>query len=169
MPRHSPLSSQNWKPTSSLLPTDLSLSFLCFNQTHDYSACDFAGSVCACVGVFVYVCVCVWRVRVLKWVCLSAFVSALGSHEMGRHKLPIIIIIVIIIISTPRSGSVHSGPASWDYCDRVLPDELRVSSFPDRFPHYAWIAACVWWATVCIPWGIKKMGGRWGPGSRLDE
>ena len=24
--------------------------------------------------------------------CLSAFVSALGSHEMGRHKLPIIII-----------------------------------------------------------------------------
>ena len=29
---------------------------------------------------------------------LSAFVSALGSHEMGRHKLPIIIIIVIIII-----------------------------------------------------------------------
>ena len=25
--------------------------------------------------------------------CLPAFVSALGSHEMGRHKLPIIIII----------------------------------------------------------------------------
>ena len=31
----SPLSSQNWKPTSSLLPTDLSLSFFCFHQTHD--------------------------------------------------------------------------------------------------------------------------------------
>ena len=26
--------------------------------------------------------------------CLSAFVSALGSHEMGRHKLPIIIIVI---------------------------------------------------------------------------
>ena len=24
---------------------------------------------------------------------------------------------------------------------RVFPDELRVSSFPDRFPHYAWTAA----------------------------
>ena len=30
--------------------------------------------------------------------CLSAFVSTLGSHEMGRHKLPIIIIIIFIII-----------------------------------------------------------------------
>ena len=32
------------------------------------------------------------------WVCgcgmLICFVSALGSHEMGRHKLPIIIIIL---------------------------------------------------------------------------
>ena len=36
-----------------------------------------------------------------------------------------------------RSGSVHSGLASWDDCARVFPDELRVSSFPDRFPHYA--------------------------------
>ena len=27
--------------------------------------------------------------------CLSAFVSALGSHEMGCHKLPIIIINII--------------------------------------------------------------------------
>ena len=25
--------------------------------------------------------------------------------------------------------------------DRVFPDELRVSSVPDRFPHYAWAAA----------------------------
>ena len=29
----------------------------------------------------------------------------------------------------------------WDDCDRVFPDELRVSSIPDRFPHYAWTAA----------------------------
>ena len=26
-------------------------------------------------------------------------------------------------------------------CDRVFPDELCVSSFPDWFPHYAWTAA----------------------------
>ena len=51
--------------------------------------------VCVCACVCVCVCVCVWRVRVLKcYECaLFAFVSALGSHEMGHHKLPIIIII----------------------------------------------------------------------------
>ena len=38
-------------------------------------------------------------------------------------------------------GSVHSGSASWDDCDRMFPDELRVSSFPDSFSHYAWTAA----------------------------
>ena len=36
-----------------------------------------------------------------------------------------------------RPGSVHSGSAIWDVCDWVFPDELHVSSFPDRFPHYA--------------------------------
>ena len=39
------------------------------------------------------------------------------------------------------SGSVHSGSASWDDCDPVFPDELRVSLFPDRLFHYAWTAA----------------------------
>ena len=34
-----------------------------------------------------------------------------------------------------RPGSVHSGSASWDYCNRLFHDELLVSSFPDRFPH----------------------------------
>ena len=38
------------------------------------------GCVCVCVCVRVYVGV----------ACLSAFVSALGSHETGRHKLPVI-------------------------------------------------------------------------------
>ena len=40
-----------------------------------------------------------------------------------------------------RPGSVYSGSASWDDCDRVFPDELRVTSFPDGFPHYVWTAA----------------------------
>ena len=34
-----------------------------------------------------------------------------------------------------RPGSVHNGSASWDDYGRVFPDELRVSLFPDRFPH----------------------------------
>ena len=40
-----------------------------------------------------------------------------------------------------RPGSVHIGSASWEDCDRVFPDELHVSSFPDRFLHSAWTAA----------------------------
>ena len=39
------------------------------------------------------------------------------------------------IISLFWPGSVHSGSAE------CFPDELRVSSFPDRFTHYAWTAA----------------------------
>ena len=38
---------------------------------------------CGCAGVFVGVFVCGCGM-------LFCFVSALGSHEMGRHKLPII-------------------------------------------------------------------------------
>ena len=45
------------------------------------------------------------------------------------------------LISLFRPGSVHSGSVSWDDCDRVFPDELRLSSFPDRFPHFARKAA----------------------------
>ena len=45
------------------------------------------------------------------------------------------------LISLFRPGSVHSGSASSDDCDRVFPDELLVSSFPDMFPHSACTAA----------------------------
>ena len=41
------------------------------------------------------------------------------------------------------TGSVHSGSANWDDCGRIFPDKLRVSSFPDMFPHYAWTAGIV--------------------------
>ena len=40
-----------------------------------------------------------------------------------------------------RPGSVHSGSASRGDCGRMFPDKLRVSSFPDRFPHYSWTPA----------------------------
>ena len=43
--------------------------------------------------------------------------------------------------STLYARLIHSGSASWDDCGWVFPDELRVSSFPDTFPHYAWTAA----------------------------
>ena len=29
-----------------------------------------------------------------------------------------------------RTGSIHSGSASWDECGRAFPDDLRVRSFP---------------------------------------
>ena len=45
------------------------------------------------------------------------------------------------LIPLVRPGSAHSGSASWGRYNRVFPDELRVSSFPDRFPHSAWTAA----------------------------
>ena len=41
-----------------------------------------------------------------------------------------------ILIPLFRPWSVHSGSANWEDQGRVFPDELRVSSFPDRFPHY---------------------------------
>ena len=45
--------------------------------------------------------------------------------------------VILLLIS----GSVHSGSASCDDCGRLFADELRVSSFPDRFPRYACTAA----------------------------
>ena len=36
-----------------------------------------------------------------------------------------------ILIPIFMPGSVYNGSASWDNCDRVFPDELRISSFPD--------------------------------------
>ena len=47
----------------------------------------------------------------------------------------------LIPLFRPESVHSDSSPASRDDCDRMFPDELRVSTFPDKFPHYAWIAA----------------------------
>ena len=57
--------------------------------------------VCVCACVCVHVCVrvgvCGVCVGVFVGVCgmLICFVIALGSHEMGSHKLPFIIIIIL--------------------------------------------------------------------------
>ena len=45
----------------------------------------------------------------------------------------------LILLFTPKL--VHSGSVSCDDCGQVFPDELPVSSFPDRFPYYDWAAA----------------------------
>ena len=39
-----------------------------------------------------------------------------------------------------RPVPVRSSSASWDDYGQMFPDELRVSSFPDSFPHHAWTA-----------------------------
>ena len=59
-------------------------------RTRDYYACVFAVFVCV-GGWSVCGCVCVCGCGML--IC---FVSALGSHEMGRHKLPIVFIINVV-------------------------------------------------------------------------
>ena len=38
-------------------------------------------------------------------------------------------------------GSIYSGSMSCDNCGRMFPDKLHLSSFPGKFPHYAWTAA----------------------------
>ena len=60
-----------------------------------------------------------------------AFFFFFFKVDISLHKL----------IPLFRPGSVHSGSASRDDCDRVFPYELRVSSFPERFPYCAWTAA----------------------------
>ena len=81
------------------------LSFFCFHQTHDYYACVFA--VCGCVGVFVGVCVCGCGM-------LICFVNALGSQEMGRHKLPIIIIIIVTSVIGHRCNDENDDDTDFD-------------------------------------------------------
>ena len=66
------------------------------------------------------------------------------------HSPPVLFVVVVVVVVVVeaeissltliphfRPGSVHSGSAILDDCDRVFPDKLRGSSFP----HYAWTAA----------------------------
>ena len=43
------------------------------------------------LGLFIFL--------LLKWMCLSAFVSALGSHEMGCHKVCIIYLLIFMMVT----------------------------------------------------------------------
>ena len=92
--------------------------------------------------------------RTTIWCCCCCcwlFSHVRGIWENVRQLIPrqnvffvgFVLFLVEISLRTLiplfRSGSVHSGSVSWDNCDQVLSDKLHVSSFPDRFPHYAWI------------------------------
>ena len=80
------------------------LAFFLLFPSNPWLLCLCFYGVCVCVCV----CVCV-RVRVGVWGCLwvcacgcgmlICFVSALGSHEMGRHKLPIIILLFLLLLA----------------------------------------------------------------------
>ena len=68
------------------------------------------------------------------------------SEDLGRmfdNSFPAFTLFLQVDISSHKlipffwPGSVHGGSASWDNYDKVFPDKLRVSSFPDRFPHFA--------------------------------
>ena len=95
------------------------------------------------------------RVTSILLFCMVVVMVAFSSHAriLGEcltiHSLPVlyynfffkveISLRKLVPLFTP--GLVHSGSASLDDCGRMFPDKLRVSSFPDRFAHYAWTAA----------------------------
>ena len=66
---------------------------------------------------------------------------------MFYHSLPVLFFFFkektssCMLIPLFMPGSVHSGSVSWDDCEWMFPDQLRASSFLDRFPHYAWKTA----------------------------
>ena len=71
----------------------------------------------------------------------------LACKEFGRmtiHSPPVLFFYFLVEISLhkliplSRPGSVHTGSASQDDCDRMFPDKLHVGLFPERFPHSAW-------------------------------
>ena len=73
------------------------------------------------------------------FVCLRGF-GGLGKFD---YPFPAYVFLFYVEISLrtviPLFGpsSVHSSPASRDDCGRTFPDKLRVSLFPDKFPHCA--------------------------------
>ena len=90
---HSLHLSQNWKPTFSLVHTDLWFSFFSFCQPNTSNACICSVCVCVCVCVFVCVCVCVCscaceRMRdVLQLIFLQfSFISLIQLNSSSNHR-----------------------------------------------------------------------------------
>ena len=74
-------------------------------------------------------------------VALSSLARNLGECSAIRCPPALFLFVFCLKWRLAHARSVHSGATSWDDCDQMFPDKLRVSSFPDRFPHYAWTAA----------------------------
>ena len=62
-------------------------------------------------------------------------------YSFPACALIVVVAVVVVVVVVPlfKPGSDHSGSRA--ECDRVFPNELSVSSFPDRSLHYAWTAA----------------------------
>ena len=165
MPRHSPLSSQNWKPTSSLLPADLWLSFSCFHQTHDYNACIFAGGrggmcvhMCVCGGgecLCVCVCVCVVGGMCAFWnKCAYLLLEAPWVlMRWGAINYPLLLLLLtkmeiphLVLPAAQSYAAVWPDVHSYTWqkcrcgCPQLLPPHLRthphVPETPPPFPVY---------------------------------
>ena len=90
--------------------------------------------------------------KVNNFMVSSVVVVAFSSRERilrdcSTLHCPPALFFVLVEISSHKliplfwPGSVHSVSGSWDDRDRVFPDELHVSSFPNRFPYSACTAA----------------------------
>ena len=62
------------------------------------------------------------------------------DNSFPACALIVVVAVVVVVVVVPlfKPGSDHSGSRA--ECDRVFPDKLRMSSFPDRFSHCAWTA-----------------------------
>ena len=83
----------------------------------------------------------------LTMVCVFFSLARIWGECSTIHSPPALFFFFLMEISSRTlialliPGSVTSDSASWDDCGRTFPDKLSVSSFPDRFLHYAWTAA----------------------------
>ena len=84
------------------------------------------------------------RTPACKWWWLFPCLQGFHTECTTIHSLPALFFFFLeveisswTLIPLFRPGLVHSGSVSWDNCGQTFPEKLRVSSSPDRFPHYA--------------------------------
>ena len=87
--------------------------------------------------------------------CLRGFGENVWPFSPRLRFLLLLLLLFFRWRLSRAPGSVHSGSATWDDCDWVFLEELRVSSFLDRFPHYTCTAAVSplrlrWVKGVCV-------------------
>ena len=129
--------SQNWKPTSSLLPTGLFLS----SHSANPSPVMHAFVVCACVRACVRACVCVCARLVL--LTAIAIVCILCCWVWRREQL-----LTSEVTLKPELGHiVLLGKQFGAHEDRSHPCQYDYFSFIDNYPDCSWSTSCV---CVCV-------------------